>query len=225
MSPRSILKSPSQEGAQSTQRPAQSSSTYSAELPYPYPSVHFPPSPALTQTYPTHSVSAYDRHPIVVSPNDCALPERGCPGRTYDGHKPSKQPIKRRDGSTIHPRALECPRQPPLGERKASHRPMAASVPPLVPDLSSSSESDESDGLVSPPPETVFTPHIPMPHHTNSSPIPSTKALSFLPHPPSPSSEKEKRRRKLQSSEQKFKSGSGVCSFAASSLDGCLGGF
>jgi len=47
------------------------------------PKVHFPPSTSLTSTYTAHSSSVYDRTPIKVSPNACALPERGCPGRTY----------------------------------------------------------------------------------------------------------------------------------------------
>ncbi|KLO20431.1 hypothetical protein SCHPADRAFT_6061 [Schizopora paradoxa] len=49
----------------------------------PSPKVHFPPSTSLTSTYTAHSASVYDRSPIQVSPNACALPERGCPGRTY----------------------------------------------------------------------------------------------------------------------------------------------
>ncbi|KAI5116864.1 hypothetical protein M0805_001746 [Coniferiporia weirii] len=55
-------------------------------LPYPPPppKVHFPPTPCTHQTYPTHSVSSYDKAPIVVLPNDCTLPERGCPGQMYN---------------------------------------------------------------------------------------------------------------------------------------------
>ncbi|KAF8589055.1 hypothetical protein K439DRAFT_495677 [Ramaria rubella] len=45
--------------------------------------VHFPPTPTLSTTYPTHSKKTYDRRPLVVAPNECAIPERGCPGRTY----------------------------------------------------------------------------------------------------------------------------------------------
>ena len=45
--------------------------------------VHFPPSPTLTRTFSARSPSTYDRSPIVVLPNICALPARGCPGRTY----------------------------------------------------------------------------------------------------------------------------------------------
>lgn len=47
------------------------------------PHVHFPPTPALTSTANTHSSFMYDRAPIVVSPNICALPERG--GRSFIG--------------------------------------------------------------------------------------------------------------------------------------------
>ncbi|KAI6154275.1 hypothetical protein BKA82DRAFT_916630 [Pisolithus tinctorius] len=38
--------------------------------------VHFPPTPTLTSTFTTHSSSAYDRTPVVVAPNTCALPGR-----------------------------------------------------------------------------------------------------------------------------------------------------
>jgi len=41
------------------------------------PHVHFPPTPTLTSTEITHSPFTYDRAPIVVAPNLCALPERG----------------------------------------------------------------------------------------------------------------------------------------------------
>ena len=46
--------------------------------------VHFPNHPdALTRTHVAHSPEDYDRSPIRIKPNICALPERGCPGRTY----------------------------------------------------------------------------------------------------------------------------------------------
>ena len=47
------------------------------------PHVHFPPTPTLTSTEITHSSFMYDRAPIVVTPNICALPERG--GRKFIG--------------------------------------------------------------------------------------------------------------------------------------------
>ena len=48
------------------------------------PHVHFPPTPTLTSTENTHSSFMYDRAPIVVTPNVCALPERG--GRMFFGN-------------------------------------------------------------------------------------------------------------------------------------------
>ena len=51
------------------------------------PHVHFPPTPTLTSTAITHSSFIYDRAPIVVTPNICALPERG--GRKLIGSNSS----------------------------------------------------------------------------------------------------------------------------------------
>lgn len=45
--------------------------------------VHFPPHAILASTHIAYSADAYDRSPIAVMPNECALPARGCPGRTY----------------------------------------------------------------------------------------------------------------------------------------------
>jgi len=55
---------------------------YSA-LPYSQVYVHFPPSPTLASTHVVDSPRLYDRSPIIVSENSCAMPQRGCPGRTY----------------------------------------------------------------------------------------------------------------------------------------------
>jgi len=41
------------------------------------PHVHFPPTPVMTKISITHSPFSYDRAPIQVAPNVCALPERG----------------------------------------------------------------------------------------------------------------------------------------------------
>ncbi|KAF9447453.1 hypothetical protein P691DRAFT_793449 [Macrolepiota fuliginosa MF-IS2] len=158
MSPRPILK--------------RSTSTPSAEKHV----VHFPPSPALTRTFDAYSPAAYDRSPIVVAPNACALPERG--GRTYVLDEPtSLSPSRRRSSSKssrgLHPRAI--------GDSEP--------IPSLVPDLSS--ESDESDGFPSPYLENQEFYFGPSNHVLKSS---SDEAvLSFLPHAPSipyhPSSE------------------------------------
>lgn len=91
--------------------------------------VNFPRD--LSREHQAHSSNTYDRSPIVVDRTyNCALPERGCPGRTF-AESASR-------GQTLHPRALY--------QNTAS---------PPCPDLcSSSSESDESsDGFASPPPE------------------------------------------------------------------------
>lgn len=124
--------------------------------------VHFPPSPTLTRTYTAYPPSAYDRSPIEVAPNTCALPERGCPGRTYtlDGEPPARPPppsTRSQHGIHIHPRAVFYNRSPISpswpsgiddGPQRASRR-SSPVQPPLTPDLSS--ESDESDGFTSPP--------------------------------------------------------------------------
>ncbi|KAH9476943.1 hypothetical protein JR316_0010859 [Psilocybe cubensis] len=119
--------------------------------PHTTPSVHFPPSPSLTRTFSVYSAAAYDRSPIVVSPNTCALPERGCPGRTYlldEQATPSRAPRSRgiayaRD---YHPRALAFAS---ASSSTSSASRDYAQVPQLVPDISS--ESEESDGFYSMP--------------------------------------------------------------------------
>jgi hypothetical protein len=124
--------------------------------------VHFPPSPTLTRTFSVYSASCYDRSPIVVGPNTCALPERGCPGRTYTLEESNRKCISTSPkrsiskGRHLHPRSIgnttglgllfagdeAC--EVPIGDQHPSNL-----LPPLVFDLSSS-ESDESDGLFSP---------------------------------------------------------------------------
>ena len=150
--------------------------------------VHFPPSPA-TRTYSAHSAAAYDRSPIVVTPNNCALPERG--GRTYtlEESQPRRGISFARD---FHPRALAF----------ASSR---SPVPQLIPDVSSS-ESEESDGsypalTASTTPQTTFGIHglAGPPSKCNPNVYGATDmngytncvdALAFLPYPPSPPSQK-----------------------------------
>jgi hypothetical protein len=149
--------------------------------------VHFPPSPA-TRTYSAHSAAAYDRSPIIVSPNNCALPERG--GRTYtlEESQPRRGITFARD---FHPRALAF----------ASSR---SAIPQLIPDLSS--ESEESDSW-SATPSVSTTPHATFGIHGLAGPSSKCNsdvygdadvngytngvdALAFLPYPPSPPSQK-----------------------------------
>ncbi|KAG1898826.1 uncharacterized protein F5891DRAFT_1041390 [Suillus fuscotomentosus] len=119
--------------------------------------VHFPPSPTLTRTYTAYPPSTYDRSPIVVAPNTCALPERGCPGRTYtlDEDRPvsSSSTSKRsQHGIHLHPRAV-FNHQSQVSPSKlggiddgsqSTHWCSSPTQPSLIPDLSSG--SDESDG-------------------------------------------------------------------------------
>lgn len=146
MSPRPILKPSAFSQPNHPHRHQQPASAH--------PSVHFPPSPSLTRTFLVHSASAYDRSPIVVSQNDCALPERGCPGRTYFEDSAASRQRQHTHHMSIskgyHPRAFSSPSST-LGSNYG--------VPLLVPDLSS--ESDESDGVASlpPPSSIIFGPH------------------------------------------------------------------
>ena len=223
MSPRSILKrsldsNPPQSPSTNN---AQSASCYNSALPYP-PHVHFPPPTSLTQTYPTHSGAAYDRAPIVVLPNDCELPERGCPGRTYEdlGRGNGLCRSSRRDCRSSR---TNTGMTHDIDVRKVSSRP-----PPLVPDVSS--ESDESDGHMSPPDFINSTTSLSLSHHHLSPSIPHTqehfdKALAFLPHSPPSTKDRSKHRTSNSVSKPRFKSEDGTRSYAASSLDGCLGGF
>ncbi|KAF4568206.1 hypothetical protein EYR36_010215 [Pleurotus pulmonarius] len=170
--------------------------TPSAAIHHDHHAVHFPPSPSLTRTFEAHCPSTYDRSPIVVLPNSCALPERGCPGRTYaavDSSTSASPPRSRQYAGPspptrtpmyapkdLHPRALS--RQHDLRDRDSScSTPMGpfSLPPPLIPDLSS--ESEESDGFVSPPEPNLFSPSSPRSSHR--SPNYNTKHTQ---HPSSP---------------------------------------
>ncbi|KAI0299830.1 hypothetical protein BC826DRAFT_993600, partial [Russula brevipes] len=71
------------------------------------PRVHFPPTPGLCQTHLTHSSAIYDRHPIVVSPNACALPERN--ERTYVPCGEGASPRENGDRRTMRRASLSIP--------------------------------------------------------------------------------------------------------------------
>ncbi|KZP29291.1 hypothetical protein FIBSPDRAFT_851673 [Athelia psychrophila] len=210
------------------------SATTAEPLPFAYcsfellsPHVHFPPTPTLVSTHTTHSSGIYDRAPITIAPNSCALPERG--GRTYtpaadSGRQGQSSPFK---GSYFHPKAYEAC-QPEASDA-------VASLPPLIPDLSSS-ESDESDATVVTPPESdrALSPSVSIRFSTHSrhSPIPRAdsqekldNALSFLPHPPSPAREKRRSpsRPRLARRGTKFAVADGFSQ--STDDDGCLGGF
>lgn len=145
MSPRPILKRSAH-----PHHPHQSQPHHQSHHPH---GVHFPPSPSLTRIFPVHSAAAYDRSPIEVTPNSCALPERGCPGRTYlleetDATKPrlSRYPRGIAYARDYHPRALAF---------ASSGGGCSSMIPQLIPDISS--ESEESDGVSGIPAELSTT--------------------------------------------------------------------
>lgn len=121
------------------------------------PHVHFPPTPSLTSTSFTHPSTVYDRAPIVVSENVCALPERG--GRCYTPQPRNKRSSRRSrthsytdsvdgpsnaqapepKGSYFHPRAFEaCEPERSVSTHDHYHSYYA------LPDLTSSSDSSSS---------------------------------------------------------------------------------
>jgi len=204
--------------------------------------VHFPPSPTLTRVYVAHSSTAYDRSPIVVLPNACALPERGCPGRTYtlDDERPKRpSPSKRRSssGNHAHPRAASSrtsssPSQP-VEDDPIPMRTSPLMLPPLIPDLSS--ESDESDGFTSLPPSFTMSmtpaPSIPKPRirgdndsyseerSSSGNGLPSFPSYRSSPEDP----HKARRRRQRDRSRSRERNQTRVYSYASdeTSSDGC----
>ncbi|KZT22163.1 hypothetical protein NEOLEDRAFT_1072040 [Neolentinus lepideus HHB14362 ss-1] len=154
--------------------------------------VHFPPSPVLTRTFAAHSPAAYDRSPIVVAPNACALPARGCPGKTYLPTKsvyPRPVPVSSLER---HPHRTQPPgdtnNAAPHPHRHSRPRPLA--MPPLIPDLSS--ESDESDASIAP---------LLSEFDWGTSRSLTSTALAFLPHPPTPTESPIRDRRKTRGGE------------------------
>ncbi|KAI6017472.1 hypothetical protein EDC04DRAFT_2554863, partial [Pisolithus marmoratus] len=126
------------------------------------PHVHFPPTPTLTSTFTTHSSSIYDRTPVVVPPNVCALPGRHERERESDSFSPAHSRTRKPTpkGSYFHPRAYEaCAPEtcsPSLLWSSPGHSPPPPfPPPPLIPDtsydFSSDSDSSSSDSQVSTP--------------------------------------------------------------------------
>jgi len=185
--------------------------------------VHFPPAPGLCQTHLTHSPSIYDRAPIVVLPNVCALPKRN--DRTYTPHSECPSSSKKR--VSTHPKGAQAAaahhphafREASVASSDPAVRQHHQQLPQLVPDLSSS-ESDESDINSLPPDLTHFpsTGHPPISIIDGSGE--ATAALSFLPH----ANEREKPRRE-RSRTRGSPRAVRKSEFALPELDGCLGGF
>ncbi|KAJ3785429.1 hypothetical protein GGU10DRAFT_354917, partial [Lentinula aff. detonsa] len=160
MPPRPILKARLSSFTQRSPVSPPSSSSPNSPLPFSScklrltPHVHFPPTPVIASTQPTHSSSTYDRTAIAVSPNSCELPERG--GRFYSpGYAQHGATTRVTVNSYFDPQAVKaCDTVPDS----------SSAPPPLVADdssSSSSSESDDSDAYGSPmfsPPNIPFLP-------------------------------------------------------------------
>lgn len=164
------------------------------------PRVHFPPTPTLTSTFTTHSSSAYDRTPVVVSPNTCALPGRherelfidnntaGCERRgsepplatTTTTHSRTRKPTPK--GSYFHPRAYEaCTPEPCPSSLWSSPDSDSSSSDSQV----STPTDDELDvashrpmSMLYPPTTNPCTP--PSPHHHHNTNVPVIPPHSYL---------------------------------------------
>jgi len=109
---------------------------YSA-LPYSQVYVHFPPSPTLASMHVVDSPRLYDRSPIIVSENSCAMPQRGCPGRTYatvDG-------VGRGVASSDNALPLPCPKL-----SFSSNAP--PTIPLMLPERHGSSDNPDAVSIV-----------------------------------------------------------------------------
>lgn len=110
--------------------------------------VHFPPTPTLTSTFTTHSPSAYDRTPLSVSPNACALPGRHERELFVDNVPP---PSHHRPSSTSHPSHSRRARAPSPKGGYFHPRAYEACAPELLPPAAWST-SVSSPGHSPPPP-------------------------------------------------------------------------
>jgi hypothetical protein len=188
--------------------------------------VHFPPSPRLSTFQFTHSPQLYDRSPLVVQPNVCALPGRG--ERVYvveDYDSPTQDDIIR-DSIPLREGYL-----PPERPRDTSTCPHPLSYSPS----SGHPESDESDDPPSTPPDPenqsatllivthpmdVLGPSLSRRHS-------DTDVLGFLPHPPAPGKPKRSKRNVKRPCNDQLSLGCTFSEdgFSTPSFEGCLGGF
>lgn len=187
--------------------------------------VHFPPSPRLSTFQFTHSPQLYDRSPLVVQPNVCALPRRGERVYLVEDYDSAPQDDIIRDSIPLRE-----------GYLQPEHTCETPIYPYSLDDSSSSSspESDESDSPLSTPPDSTNCSATPL---TVTHPMdllgPSlsrirsdSDVLGFLPHPPTPRKPKRPKRNLNGRCGEKRLSGYtfGEDSFSTS-FEGCLGGF
>jgi len=168
-----------------------------------HPAVRFPSSPKMSTVYLTHCPTSYDRRPIVVLPNSCALPDRGC--REYDANgasSSSPQGPPQNWGNHVHPSVFDrmcasgsgyptSSSSDEDGERRHSSSEDAElytsfssmMVPSLTHDDGS---SEDSDGVASPPPEAAHGLNPYHRHHQYNPPSQSHLHTDPLSHPPIP---------------------------------------
>ena len=189
--------------------------------------VHFPPSPRLSTFHFTHSPQLYDRSPLVVQPNACALPGRGervylaeeCDSATQDDIICDSIPLRDGHSPPEHPREfLTYPHSIDYSSSSSTHP-----------------ESDESDGSLLTPPDPTNLGTTPL-IATHPSDIlgPSlarrrsdSDVLAFLPHPPSPPRLRRPKRslKRTYSDRRPFGCTFSEDSFSTPVFEGCLGGF
>ena len=189
--------------------------------------VHFPPSPRLSTFQFTHSPQLYDRSPLIVQPNLCALPGRGERVYLAEEFDAATQDDTFRDST------------PPRDSRFQPERPLETTTYPHTLDYLSSSthpESDESDGSLPTPPDPCdlgATPLI-VAHCPSDLLGPSLTrrrsdedVLCFLPYPPSPEKPKRSKRPLKRTNGEKHLFGRTFCedNFSTPAFEGCLGGF
>ncbi|KAF7302394.1 hypothetical protein HMN09_00873100 [Mycena chlorophos] len=142
------------------------------------PHVHFPTHPC-TLTGAAHSPGSYDRAPIPVSPNSCAIPERGGRVYAYNG-----SPMGSPKGSYFHPHAYEAWEAPERQPEADEEEPV-----PEFGHFSSESSEYTTDECASPdpgsPPAGIRIAPIGGGHPLRSRHS-QEHVLSFLPHPHPP---------------------------------------
>ncbi|KAF9786701.1 hypothetical protein BJ322DRAFT_1051460 [Thelephora terrestris] len=188
--------------------------------------VHFPPSPRLSTFQLTYSPHLYDRSPLVVQPNVCALPGRG--ERVYveeDNDNATQDDIIR---DSIPLRDGYLPLEHPLESVTYPHSLDYSSS-------SSNTESDESDSSLSTPPDPTnpgATPLIASHPFDLLGPSLSRRRsdsdmFGFLPHPPNSEKPKRSKRssRRTYSDTHLLGSTFSETSFSTPAFEGCLGGF
>jgi len=138
----------------------------------PHGSVRFPSSPKLSTVHLTHCPTSYDRTPIVVLPNSCALPERNCRSYSPNGTPNPANPTQSSNwGKELHPSVFN--RTSPNHVQFGNGTYEGSLLPPPL--TSDDGSSEESDGLASPPPEFVSNPpsrqNVPSQAHLHSAPL------------------------------------------------------